>query len=128
MLLFVLYLKRERGGILATQNSNEEIGKRVATLRKRQHLTQDQLAEKVGVTSKHISEIERGVTGISIDLQIQLGEYLRCSMDYLIKGQEYINVDSLLPTKIIEILQSQDAYEIEILSEYLKIYKKIHKC
>lgn len=113
---------------MATQNSNEEIGKRVATLRKRQHLTQDQLAEKVGVTSKHISEIERGVTGISIDLQIQLGEYLRCSMDYLIKGQEYINVDSLLPTKIIEILQSQDAYEIEILSEYLKIYKKIHKC
>lgn len=113
---------------LTNQSSNEEIGKRVAILRKRQHLTQAQLAEKVGATSKHISEIERGVTGISIDLQVQLAENLYCSMDYLIKGQEYATVDSLLPTKIIKILQSQDAHEIEILSEYLKIYEKIHKC
>ena len=38
--------------------SNESIGKRVAALRKKQHLTQAQLADLVGATAKHISEIE----------------------------------------------------------------------
>ena len=39
--------------------SNESIGKRVAALRKKQHLTQAQLADLVGATAKHISEIEQ---------------------------------------------------------------------
>ena len=51
--------------------SNESIGKRVAALRKKQHLTQAQLADLVGATAKHISEIERGITGISIDMQVK---------------------------------------------------------
>lgn len=112
---------------LKNQSSNEEIGKRVASLRKRHTLTQAQLAEQIGTTSKHISEIERGVTGISIDLQVQLAEKLFCSIDYLIKGTEFETVDSFLPSGLIEILRSKDATEIQLLSEYLRLYERIHK-
>lgn len=112
---------------MENQCSNENIGRRIAKLRKHQHLTQAALAEQIGSTSKHISEIERGVTGISIDTQVQLGEKLHCSLDYMIKGEEYKSIDSLLPTKIIEILYSQDEDEIALLTEYLNIYEKIHK-
>lgn len=112
---------------MKNQSSNEEIGKRVASLRKRHNLTQAQLAEQIGTTPKHISEIERGVTGISIDLQVQLAEKLHCSIDYLIKGSEYETVDSYLPPKIIEILHSHDATEVDLSYEYLSLYERIRK-
>ena len=87
--------------------SNENIGKRVATLRKQHNLSQAQLAEQIGSTSKHISEIERGVTGISIDTQVLLCEKLHCSLDFLIKGDEFRSVDAILPDPIVEILHNR---------------------
>lgn len=107
--------------------SNENIGRRIAKLRKQQNLTQAELAELICASSKHISEIERGVTGISIDTQVMLAEKLSCSLDYLIKGEEYKSVDTLLPSGIVSILQSQDEKEISLLLDYLKLYERIHK-
>lgn len=80
---------------MENQCSNEDIDRQIAGLRKQRKLTQVALADQIGATSKHISEIERGVTGISIDTQVQLSEKLFCSLDYLIKGREYESVESL---------------------------------
>ena len=121
----ILKLVRKRGVNLKNQSSNENIGKRVAHLRKQHHLSQAQLAEQIGSTGKHISEIERGKTGISIDTQVQLGEALHCSLDYLIKGDEFRSVDSLLPKSIAEILLSQDVKEINLLLNYLSMYEQL---
>lgn len=112
---------------MENRTSNEDIGKRIAKLRKHKNLTQAALADLIGSSSKHISEIERGVTGISIDTQVQLSQKLQCSLDYLIMGKDYQSVDSLLPVGILEIFRSKDDDEISLLIEYLKIYEKIHK-
>ena len=111
---------------MENQSSNENIGKRVAMLRKQKSMTQAQLAEQINSTAKHISEIERGVTGISIDMQVLLGERLHCSLDYLIKGDNYKSVDSILPPKILEVLQSNNTEEIHLLLNYLKMYEQLH--
>ena len=110
---------------MENQSSNESIGKRIAALRKYNKLTQAQLADMIGSTSKHISEIERGITGISIDTQVLLGEHLHCSLDYLIKGTEFQTVDYLLPDSILEILQTRDEHEFSVLLKYLKMYEEI---
>lgn len=112
---------------MGTQHSNASIGKRVAKLRKQKHWSQAQLAEKVGSTSKHISEIERGVTGISIDIQVLLSKHLNCSIDFLIKGDDYASVDTLLPEMILSILRSKDTTETALLLDYLHLYERIHK-
>lgn len=112
---------------MSNQTTNESIGKRIARLRKLHHLTQAQLADQIGSTSKHVSEIERGITGISIDIQIQLSEKLHCSLDYLIKGEDYKSVDSFLPARIVEILRSQDVQEMNILMDYLNLYERIRQ-
>lgn len=44
------------------------IGKRIKSVRKARGLTQEQLAERCGCTSTHISNIENGKIGISIEL------------------------------------------------------------
>ena len=42
--------------------NQEKIGKYIATCRKNKKLTQEQLAEKLGITSKSISRWENGVS------------------------------------------------------------------
>lgn len=64
-----------------------EFGKRVAELRKINGMTQEDLAEKVGVNKLHISRMERGVSACSIDLLLEMAEALQASTDYLLTGK-----------------------------------------
>lgn len=106
-------------------SSNIGIGARVRKLRKQQHLTQVQLGFMVGVTNKHISAIEHGKTGISIDLQILLRNALHCSMDYLLLGEEFNTIDSILPENALKLLRSSER-EREIFLDYVTLYLKHH--
>lgn len=112
--------------IMNIQNTNHNIGKRVSDLRKSKKMTQSELADMINITSKHMSEIERGVTGMSIDVQILLSEKLECSIDYLLKGEDYKSVDYLLPDTIVSILNSDNSDELSLLQEYLSFYEKLH--
>ena len=64
-----------------------EFGRRVAELRKINSLTQEELAEKLGVEKLHISRMERGVVACSIDLLLEMSTALIVSTDYLLTGQ-----------------------------------------
>ena len=64
-----------------------EFGRRVAELRKMNCMTQEDLAEKLGVDKLHISRMERGVVACSIDLLLEMSAALKVSTDYLLTGQ-----------------------------------------
>lgn len=52
-------------------------------------MTQEQLAEALGLASKqHISRMERGKSGCSIDLIAEIAQVLEISLDYLILGDK----------------------------------------
>ena len=62
--------------------------------RKRRHLSQEQLAEKVDISAKHLSKIERGLTFVSADLLEKLSDTLEISVAQLFcKKNENINID-----------------------------------
>ncbi len=61
------------------------MGTRIREARKRLHLTQDNLAEKLDVSLTYISEIERGLKMPSMQLFIKLVEILDVSADYLLR-------------------------------------------
>ena len=61
------------------------MGDRIKETRKKRHLTQEQLAEKVDVSLEYISEIERGLKMPSMPLFIKLVEALDVSADYLLR-------------------------------------------
>ena len=54
----------------------KESGKRIAALRKEKGLTQEQLAEKLNISTSTLGKIERGIQGFSIDLLIEIGIFL----------------------------------------------------
>ena len=64
-----------------------EFRKRVAELRKINCMTQEGLAEKVGVNKLHISRMEMGVSACSIDLLLDISATLKVSTDYLLTGK-----------------------------------------
>lgn len=67
-----------------------ESGKRIKALRKEHGLTQEQLAEQLGVAANTIARIETGNRGISIDLAIELVvRFETTSMDRIFMDEYY---------------------------------------
>ena len=61
-----------------------EFGHRIKPLRKTQNLTQDQLATALHISTDHLSKIELGKRGISIDLLFDISAALYVSFEYLL--------------------------------------------
>lgn len=61
-------------------------GQRVKNLRKQRKLTQEQLTAILNISVDHLSKIELGKRGISIDLLLDISEALNISTDFLLKG------------------------------------------
>ena len=63
-------------------------GVRIRELRNNRGLTQERLSDKLHLTSKTISSIERGVTGCSVDVFVDMANFFHVSLDYLITGSD----------------------------------------
>ena len=61
---------------------------RIANLRKKKGLTQEQLAEKLNISTSNLGKLERGLQGMSIDLLIEIGIFFGVSTDYILLGCE----------------------------------------
>lgn len=63
------------------------IGARLKEARNRCGVTQEQLAEKVGIGTTYISDIERGAKFPSLSLFIRIIDALGISSDYVLRGE-----------------------------------------
>jgi len=61
-----------------------EIGQRIRKYRKQQNLSQEQLAEKIGISTTHMSHIETGSTKLSLPVLVDLAMILRVKTDCLL--------------------------------------------
>ena len=64
------------------------IGNRIFTLRTNAKLSQEKLAEKLGVSHRHLGDLERGSSNGSVKILIDIAEYFHVSMDYLLLGRD----------------------------------------
>lgn len=67
-------------------NDNMEIGKKITDLRKNNKLSQEDLAEKLGVTRQTISKLELGQTYPSINQAKELSKIFNISLDELVNN------------------------------------------
>lgn len=65
-----------------------QIGNRIASLRKKAGLTQEQLADAIGTSRQAVSKWESGKAQPDLDYAIRMGTHFGVSMDYLLLGQE----------------------------------------
>lgn len=66
-----------------------EMGKRIAHIRKERNLTQDQLAELVGLTTQTVSSAERGTKALRPENIVKLCQALRVTPNDLLLGTSH---------------------------------------
>lgn len=71
------------------------LGKRIRKRRVEQGMTQEQLAQQVGVTTSFIGHLERGSRKASLETLVALANALHVGVDYLLcdglsRGQRYV--------------------------------------
>ena len=88
------------------------IGERIKKARKNKGMTQEVMAEHLNVTIGYVSQVERGITKISLDLLGAISSILGC------------NIASLVSESAVN---SVDYMEDEILSEIRKLDQKKKK-
>ena len=98
-----------------------DMGKRIAQRRKELHLTQEQLAEKMGVSVQTISCIELGKKAVRPENLANLCTYLNVTADYILYGRR--NEQQMNDTVLKLSALGQEEYQVvQTMIELL--YKK----
>ena len=66
----------------------KETGKRIQFLRKQKGLSQEELADKLNVSSNTVAKIECGLRRPSVDFVVNLVNFFDTTVDYIILGEE----------------------------------------
>lgn len=98
------------------------IGQRIRALRKEKKLSQEQLAEKVWISTTHMSHIENGSTKLSLPVLVDLAAALGVSTNEILSGQgkESRGEDY---AQVKEILDGCTEKQLRILTEIVRSAK-----
>jgi transcriptional regulator with XRE-family HTH domain len=95
------------------------LGKRIREERRKHDLTQEKLAEDVGVTYPYIGQVERGERGISLETLIAVSNRLGVTVDYLLS--DYLdNEDEYMRQSWIRLVKNRTAKEQEMIINVVK--------
>ena len=100
------------------------IGLRIKHARNRRNLTQEQLADAVGISRKHLSVVESAGTGISLELLIALANTLEVPVGELL-ADNLSAVDKIDNSDLGYILLDCTAQEEKIITKAAKALKAI---
>ena len=96
------------------------IGQRIKQTRKARRFTQEYVAERLNVSCQHISDIERGLNGMSIPSLMELCRVLEVSADYILFGAATGKTGNPISSLINKMNPQQSACAEEILTAYAK--------
>ena len=103
----------------------EFIGKTLQTIRKHAKIKQSELAEKIGISEKHLSKIETGKNLPSLDNFLKMAQVLKFSLeDFGIKSNTY---DGKYKQTLLKIAYSASDYEAESYCAIIDTLNKIIK-
>ena len=94
---------------------DKKVGRKIKAHRLRLDLTQEELAEVVGMSSDQISLVERGKRSLSIKSAIALCDAFGITMDYLFCDCIPNAVDEILMSKLRECSQAGQIFIAKIV-------------
>ncbi len=95
-----------------------EIGQRIRKFRKAHSFSQEELAEKVGISTTHMSHIETGNTKLSLPVLVLLAEALEVRTDDLL----FDNADASITAatnEIMEILERCTPQQLRFMKDLI---------
>ena len=76
-------------------NIGQIVGQRIQKIRRAKGLTQQQLAEMVGISTNYLSDVERGKSSARIDKLVAIINALGCSADDVFADVINVNDESV---------------------------------
>lgn len=106
-----------------------QMGKRIRAQRESLGFTREKLAEKMGVSSKFIADLENGAKGIILKKFYTLVQILDVSADYILAGKNPEQDQERLNRQegILEQLKNCDNDQLECMEAITKYFVKSHK-
>lgn len=101
------------------QTSKELLGARIKEVRKLRQLSQERLAEKVGVEPKQISRIEGGKSAPSLDTLEAIAKHLQVEMKDLFDFQ-HILPEEKVEDQVIRLLGMMDEERKKLVVRVLR--------
>lgn len=78
----------------------QDLGQRIRKLRREQDLTQEDLAELVGISPSFMGHVERGSRVASLETLVALCNVLKVSPSYLLQGSLHDEIEDHMPKGI----------------------------
>ena len=100
-----------------------KIGQRIRRIRKARGLSQEQLAEKVDISTTHMSHIETANTKLSLPVFVAIAEALEVQADALLYDQPKDSVSNALHDIACQ-LESCSANQARIIAEIIHATKR----
>ena len=97
------------------------IGQRIRQKRREKHMTQEALAEALSVSVGYVSNMERGITKISLTTLAKIAGAVDCELGELVSGTAAMEKD-YLDTEFSALLSRLNQEEKRMLLRLLKTY------
>lgn len=102
--------------------NRKSLGKRIRTERQQLRLTQEQLAELIGVSSTYIGLVERGERAVTLEKLIRIANVLHVSVDYLLSDSAKSSADNnfiLLKNLWLQASPAEQALILDLVKSVL---------
>ena len=101
------------------------IGARIKQARLNKRYTQEYVGEFIDVSNKHISEIERGIAGLSMSALMKLCELLEISADYILFGKISNDENNHFNILLNDLTTQQRMYAEKFVALYAESCKEL---
>ena len=75
---------------MAKELNYKEIGMRIKTMRLKNNIYQTVLAKEIGISQTHMSNIEGGRAGLTLENLVKMVIIFNCSIDEIVFGKEEV--------------------------------------
>ncbi|MBR5571786.1 MAG: helix-turn-helix transcriptional regulator [Oscillospiraceae bacterium] len=99
-----------------------EIGQRIRKFRKAHQLSQEDLAEKIGISTTHMSHIETGNTKLSLPVLVSIATALDVRTDDLLFDHAEMGRNAVME-ELLSSLGDCSAQQVKVLSDIVKAAK-----
>lgn len=122
MYMSIKNVKFGKRGFYDMIQKDKDIGERIKYLRENNNYTRDAFAEKIGISSKFLYEIEMGRKGFSAETLVKIAQSVSVSCDYIMLGH---GVENKTMDNIVGILEGFNSEQLGQIREILKAIQKM---
>ena len=126
LLLGKLIAKDGGSAMRVKKEINIQIGEQIKLAREQSKLTQEQFAERIDVSPQYVSDLERGVVGVSIATLKRICTVLGVSSDQILFGKQTENRATFIAHKCKSLSEHQYFLLSDIISKYVEAIDSAH--